>query len=609
VRDGGKNGSGAQDGAETGTRRSMKIPEATIREISDRVDIVDVVSEYVRLEKKGSRYWGLCPFHQENTPSFSVTPEKNIFYCFGCQKGGSVFTFVMEMEAVPFPEAVSRLGERVGIEVESGSSEGSGDDTFRALAELYDRLTNTFEYVLWETKAGQTAREYLAGRGISEETARRFRLGVAPADLHWLHRFLRSKHYSKDFLAESGLFSRKHPTISIFAGRLMFPITDRRGRTVAFGGRSMDGREPKYINSPETRLFHKRATLFGLSEAVKQIRSEGEVLLSEGYFDVLSFFEAEIPRAVAPLGTSLTEEHVKVLNRFTDRVTLVFDDDEAGVRAAYKAIQMLERSGLEARVLTPQGGKDPGEILEKEGRRALQNMLKYSINSFEYVVNKALENSNLRDPAEKSRIVRSLAPIIDDVNSEVKREEYIAHLADRIQIDTEAVQRDIAGGTKNRGTQKKGQPADFREQRVGTDLFLMLAAASNPQYYSLVRRELSFEDVIDPRARELYIAMEEAFREERLQEMDYVLSKLENEETTDLIMRKASSEEFAVNAEQVVKDSVRRIKIRSLEEQRRRLNDTIKKVEVEGADSESMREMLSEKMYLNEELKRIKGDA
>jgi DNA primase len=438
---------------------------------------------------------------------------------------------------------------------------------------------------------------------------RRFRLGFSPGDLHWLHRFLRGKNYSEEFLAQSGLFSRKYPTISIFSGRLMFPITDRRGRTVAFGGRSMDEREPKYINSPETKLFHKRSTLFGLSEARKEIRSEGEVLVTEGYFDVLSFFEAGVPRAVAPLGTSLTEEHVRTLGRSADRVTLVFDDDEAGQRAAYRAIRLLERAGLEARVLTPRGGKDPGEILEKEGRRALQNMLKYSINSFEYVVNKVLEKSDLRDPAEKSRIVRSLAPIIRDVSSEVKREEYIAHLADRIRVDTEAVYRDIAGSEQSKETREPGQPADNREERVGSDLFLMLAAVSNPQFYPLVRRELEFDDIEDSRARELYVALEEAFREERQQELDYVLSSLESPEIADMVMRKVSSEEFTVNAEQMIKESVRTIKVHSLETQRRRLNEEIKKVEVEDSDSERMREMLSEKMYLNEELKRIKGDA
>jgi DNA primase len=586
----------------------MRIPEDTIREISEKVDIVEVVSEYVHLERKGSRYWGLCPFHQENTPSFSVTPEKNIFYCFGCQKGGSVFNFVMEIEGVPFPEAVSRLGERVGIEVDSGGSDGA-DDTYRTLSELYERITKTFEYFLWSHDAGESARKYVRERGISEETAKRFRLGYSPPDLHWLFNFLRRKNYSEEFLGESGLFSRKYPTISIFAGRLMFPITDRRGRTVAFGGRSMDGREPKYINSPETRIFHKRSTLFGLSEALKGIRREGEVLVTEGYFDVLSFFEAEIPRAVAPLGTSLTEDHVKALGRSAEQVTLVFDDDEAGQRAAYKAIRLLERAGLQPRVLTPSGGKDPGEILQKEGRRALQNMVKYSINSFEYVLDKVLERSDLQDPAEKSRIVRSLAPIISDVSSEVKREEYVAHLAERIRVDTEAVYRDIAGSTQPRTTHEEGQPADFREQRVGTDLFLMLAAVSNPQHYPLVRRELEFDDLEDPRARELYIALEEAFREERQSELDYVLSKLDSEEIAEMAMRKASSEEFAVNAEQVIRDSVRTVKVRSLQEQRRRLNEEIKKVEVEGSDSESMREMLAEKMYLNEELKRIKGDA
>jgi DNA primase len=586
----------------------MKIPESTIKAISERIDIVDVISEYVRLDRKGANYWGLCPFHQEKTPSFSVTPDKNIFYCFGCQKGGSVFTFIMDMEGVPFPEAVSRLGERVGIEVASGPSE-AGDDTYRALSELYERLTATFAYFLWEQQGGAGAKAYLERRGISEETARRFRLGYAPDDRYWLYRFLRKKNYSEEFLAESGLFSRNYPNISIFSGRLVFPITDRRGRTVAFGGRSLDDREPKYINSPETRLFHKRSTLFGLSEAQKEIRRSGEVFVAEGYFDVLAFFDSDIPRAVAPLGTSLTEEHVRTLGRSAERIVLVFDDDQAGLRAAWKAIRLLERAGIESRVLTPQGGKDPGEILEKEGRRALQNMIKYSINSFEYVVKKALERSNLQDPAEKSRIVNSLAPILGDVKSEVKREEYIAHLADAIRVDTEAVYRDIAGNAQESKTREEGQPTQNREQKVGTDLFLMLAAVSNPQHYPLVRRELAIEDLNDPRARELYLAIEEAFREERQEETDYIISKLDDSETADLVMRKVSSEEFTVNAEQVIKDSVRTVRVRSLSEQRRRLNEQIKKVEVEGSASESMREMLAEKMYLNEELKRIKGDA
>ncbi|MDY7030122.1 MAG: CHC2 zinc finger domain-containing protein, partial [Spirochaetota bacterium] len=233
----------------------MKIPDGTIEEINRNVNIVDVVADYVTLEKKGGRYMGLCPFHTEKTPSFSVTPDKNLFYCFGCHKGGNMFTFVMEMEHIPFQEAALKLARRAGIELNLDSSSREEQSQRQALSDLYNKLSGSFHYFLTGHAMGGEALKYLKARGVDEEIIEQFNLGFVPQKRSWLYDFLKGKNYSDEFLSQTGLFSRKYPESSLFNGRLVFPIYTAGGQVIAFGGRSIDGREPKYINSPETDLF------------------------------------------------------------------------------------------------------------------------------------------------------------------------------------------------------------------------------------------------------------------------------------------------------------------------------------------------------------------
>ena len=587
----------------------MRIPEGTIEEINQKINIVEVVQDFVTLEKRGNRYWGLCPFHTEKTPSMSVDPDKNLFYCFGCHKGGTMFTFLMEVEHIPFVEAAEKLAQRAGIQIHNEQRDHEAERGKRALSDLYSRITSTFHYLLTEHEMGHKAKAYLTERGFGEASIEKFQLGYAPEDRRWLYRFLRQKNYSEEFLASSGLFSKKYKDISIFSGRVIFPIRSAGGDVVAFGGRNITGGEPKYINSPETELYQKRRVLFGLNRAVKGIRQNRRVLVVEGYFDVLAFFEAELPFAVAPLGTALTEEQARVLRRYADRATLVFDDDRAGIQAARRGIEVMEKVGMQCDVVVPHGGKDPADILLNEGSNSLHNMLKSPTNGFQFLMQKAAEQHGTGGAEQKSHVVTELAPYIQSIDSEVKREDIIKYLADFLQVGPRAVLHDINAIKQGKQPRTEGQQAVMKEKkRVGTDLFLMLAVVVNCSYFREVRRNIGLEDLEDGDARELYIALEEAYRSDEL-DIDHVIPRIESERVQHLVFEKSATGEFEENADAIIEDGIKNIKVRSLQAKRRTLLDQIKSVERSSSDYGALKELLSEKMFLDEELKRIKGDA
>ena len=300
-----------------------RITEASKQAVLNRLDAVAVMEDYLRLEKKSGRYWGLCPFHHEKTSSFTVDPDRKLYYCFGCHKGGDIISFIMEMDKLSYAETLERLARRFGIEL---AYEGGGDyrrDTgaeqhLEALAELYRRVAASFHHLLMEKPEGEAAKHYILDRGIHIETIKDFRLGYSPQDRSWLFGFLSKKGgFSQEFLAASGLFSKKYPKSAFFSGRLMFPITDRQGRTVAFGGRILSGDGPKYINSVETELFKKGRNLFALDCALPGIRSSKTAVLAEGYMDVLALHQAGVRNTVAPLGTAFTDEQARLLKCWT----------------------------------------------------------------------------------------------------------------------------------------------------------------------------------------------------------------------------------------------------------------------------------------------------
>ncbi len=588
------------------------ISETTIQEVNTRADSLAVIGDYVRLEKKGGRYWGLCPFHNEKTPSFSVEPDRKFYYCFGCGKGGGLVNFVMEMEKLSFPEAIETLAKRLGIEVqyEGGDlprREDGAAERLERLAELYSRVAGSFHHILVKTQAGSSVREYLASRAVAEETIARFRLGYAPADRRWLHRFLSKKGYSDDFLASCGLFSKKNAASAFFADRLIFPITDRRGRTVAFGARLLHGEGPKYLNSAESELFKKGENLFALDLALPEIRKTKEAYICEGYMDVIALHQAGVGTAVAPLGTAFTEDQAKLLRRWAERIYLVFDSDEAGRSAAVKGVLTCRKVALPCAVVTVEGGKDPADILRDLGPEALQKAVKCYINDFDYLVDRARALFDITDSEGLAHAVAFLFPYMETLDSEVSRDACVGAIADAFGVDRAAVLNDFSRRSEPKRDNRLANAAPARADiRMNDELFLLLAVVVNRNFYPKLRASVSPEDVDDPRAKELFVTLEECFRNEST-DMDAFLERLTDEGLRAFVVAQSASDKFSGNPERMVADGITRIKQKSLQ---RRRSEIIIRIRVaqrgQGAASKELAELVSEKMHIDAELDRLK---
>jgi DNA primase len=596
------------------------IAEPTIRELNDKLDAVSVVGDYVRLEKRGGRYWGLCPFHNEKTPSFTVDPDRKFYYCFGCHKGGTVLDFVMEMDKLSFPEAVETLSKRLGIEIIYENSALQKDDGKTArleeLAELYRRVTISFQHFLLKKPEGAAAKQYIISRGINQEMMDRFRLGYAPANRDWLYTFLSDKGYSGEFLSSSGLFAKKNSRSAFFADRLIFPIADRQGRTVAFGGRILSGEGPKYLNSGESEGYKKRETLFAVDLAMPEIRKTKEVYIAEGYMDVIALHQAGITNAVAPLGTAFTDEQARLLKRWVERIYLIFDTDEAGQNAALKAVMTCRKNGLESFVVTPEmeGMKDPADILKKFGPETLQKTVKCFIYDFEYLVKRSKSLFDLSDSVGKSRAAAFLFPYLKTMDSDVSRDSCIGAIADAIGVERQAVASDFRRFNNGQdGQRPPGETGDSTVQRsirLNDELFLLTAVVVNHDLYPKLRSALTIEDFDDPAARELFIALEEWFRND-MPGMDDLLSRISNGALRDFVVRQGVSEAFSINPGRLVNDGIRTVRQKRLE---RRLAGIITELRItknehirEGLQRGSrLEDLLAEKVHLDAELRLLK---
>jgi DNA primase len=594
----------------------MRIPDHIIEEISRRVDIVEVIGEHTTLKRKGSRFMGLCPFHSEKTPSFSVNQELGAYYCFGCQRHGSVFTFVMETQGLSFPEAVRVLGERVGVAVEVVQDD-EGSRRRDALKELYGRVAGTFVHILLETAEGAVGREQLSGRGLSDETIREFQLGFSPADAFWLHGFLTKRGYSEEFLTDCGLFTHGNPRRALFAGRLMFPIRDRHENVVAFGGRVVAGEGPKYINSPETALFQKRATLYGLDHAASEIRREGSAIVAEGYMDVLALHQSGLHSAVAPLGTALTADHARKISRLCNRAVLVFDADAAGIAATRRAAIELETAGVTPSACALDSGSDPADLLVSGGSQAVVNAVSSPLSILEFLVRRGMDQHDTSTPEGKQAILEELFPYLLSVRSEVRREESVRLASDLVGADAHAVLRDFAryrreGGNSLRASQETSRRSGQSQPRIRTepsyDLFLMLATVRSREHFAYVRKWLGPDDLEDEAARQVYIALEESFRRDE-SSLEVLLGRIEPQETADMVRERLARGEFDGVVDQVIRDAVTAIRRRNMSAKIARVERELRRIGREGGQDEHEElDLLEEKMHLDQELQKLKGE-
>ncbi|MEK4071134.1 DNA primase [Staphylococcus sp. FSL C8-0035] len=428
----------------------MRIDQSVINEIKDKTDILDLVSEYVKLEKRGRNYIGLCPFHDEKTPSFTVSEDKQICHCFGCKKGGNVFQFTQEIKDVPFVKAVKELGERVNIKVDVGQtqynqqSQMASDDL--KMIEMHELIQDYYHYALMKTVEGEEALNYLRQRGFTDELIKQRQIGYAPDSSHFCHDFLEKKGYDIELAYEAGLLSRNEENFSYydrFRNRIMFPLKNAQGRIVGYSGRTYNNQEPKYLNSPETPIFQKRRLLYNLDKARKSIRQNDEIVLLEGFMDVIKSDYAGLKQVVASMGTQLSQEHMTFLKKLTNNITLMFDGDYAGREATLKTGQALLQQGLNVYVIQLPSGMDPDEYIGKYGNEAFLNFVAKDKKAFVlFKVESHQDEINNNDLAYE-RHFREATHDIAQVQSTILRNKLIQDVANIFNMSPEMIYHEI----------------------------------------------------------------------------------------------------------------------------------------------------------------------
>ncbi len=479
----------------------MYYPDEVIEEVRSRNDIVDVISGYVKLQRKGSSYFGLCPFHNEKSPSFSVSPGKQMYYCFGCGAGGNVFTFLMEYENYSFQEAVKTLADRAGVvlpEIEYSQEAKRARDEKNAVLEV-NREAAKYYYYLLRTPEGAPGLEYLKKRGLTAETMQRFGLGYAGRYSDGLYRYLKKKGVSDELLKKSGLMqvNEKQGMYDKFWNRVMFPIMDLNGKVVGFGGRVMGDAKPKYLNSPETAVFDKSRNLYGLNFARSSRKKQ--LLLCEGYMDVISLHQAGFTNAVASLGTALTSQHASLLKRFTDEAVLTYDSDEAGIRAALRAIPLLKEAGVTAKVLHMEPYKDPDEFIKAQGAEAFQERIDQAENSFLFEISVLEKSFDMSDPEEKTKFFQAVARKISGFELEVERENYIEAITGKYQISFQGLRKMVMnwlmqGAPPVREAPKSGKRKEKEDGILKSQRLILTWLAEHPGLYPSVRQYIHPED-------------------------------------------------------------------------------------------------------------------
>ncbi|WP_287478339.1 DNA primase [Anaerostipes sp.] len=569
--------------------------EDIIEEVRSRNDIVDVISTYVPLKKKGSSYFGLCPFHNEKSPSFSVSRDKQMYYCFGCGAGGNVYTFLMEYENFSFPEAVRFLAERAGMELpeEEMNEEARRQMDEKARLREMNKLAANYFYYLLHSKRGKRGLEYFKKRGITEETIRHFGLGFADIYSDDLYRFLKSKGYKDEELKDSALVSidEKRGGSDKFWNRVMFPIMDVNNRVIGFGGRVMGDGTPKYLNSRETKLFDKSRNLYGLNFARKTRKNE--IILCEGYMDVISMHQAGFTNAVAALGTAFTSGHGTLLRRYTENVILSFDSDEAGQRAVLRAIPILKDAGLNVRVLDLAPHKDPDEFIKEQGKEALEERIRKAVSSFMFQIKVLAGRYNQDDPEEKTKFQHEAAKQLAEIGEPLERKNYIEAVSREYYIG----QKDLTDlveyyGTKGYVSSRENMKTPEREQRrvSGSEekeekkrqpqKLLLTWLVNEPVLFDRLKGIIGPDDFYEPIYHGAALMLFEQYEKEKKVIPARILNQYTDSEDqkkiAELFNTTLKMEPSPEDNDKALTDIVRRVKEDSIEQQMNGTNDILK---------------------------------
>lgn len=424
------------------------IADETVSMILSKADILDVIGEYVHLNKSGRRYVGLCPFHAEKTPSFSVSPDQQLYYCFGCGAGGNTFSFLMEMEGYSFPQAVQAVGEKVGITVQLDGEEQPAVEQKSTekdwIQKAHSLAAKLFHHVLLERSEGKAARDYLEKRGIRLETIHEFQIGYAPSSWDFLTSFLQKRGFPLDIMEKGGLIAKGNSSkyFDRFRDRVMFPILDAQSQVVAFGGRILGDGNPKYLNSPETMIFRKSRLLYHFSKSRATIRQQQTSILFEGYVDVISAWQAGITNTLATLGTSLSADQARMIRRNSEKVVLCYDGDQAGIDAISRAAEVLEQQGCIVKVAALPEGLDPDDFIRQQGSDAFQKKIKEAQSFVAFRIEVLRRGRNLLDDGERMKYIQEALQVISRLTTAIERDHYLRQLAEEFSLSLEALKQE-----------------------------------------------------------------------------------------------------------------------------------------------------------------------
>ena len=566
----------------------MYYEEDFVEEVRQRSDVVDIISSYVNLKRTGSNYVGLCPFHNEKTASFSVSPSKQMYYCFGCGAGGNVFTFLMEYENLTFVEALERLAEQAGMELpEKGNSENDRKrrDLRDSILEV-NKLAANYYFACLKSEQGKIGYEYLTKRELKPETIVRFGLGFAGKGGSPLYQYVKSKGYPDSVLKETGLFTydEKRGVYDKFWNRVMFPILDRNNRVIAFGGRVMGDAKPKYLNSPETMVFDKSRNLYGLN--VARTTRKNYLILCEGYMDVISMHQAGFTNAVASLGTALTSGHASLLKRYTQEVLLLYDSDDAGVRAALRAIPILREAGVSSRVVNLKPHKDPDEFMKGLSPEAFKERIEQAKSSFFYEVDNLMKEYDMNDPESKTSFMNEVAKKCLTFDNEIERTNYMEAFCREYSVRTEDFKKLVAYHSarmvgidyEKRRQERMVKTARQKEDGIAKSQGVFLTWLSNdPVLFEKTKGILSAEDFVDEPYHEVAQMIYEQYETTGKVEPAMIISKFQSKEEQSLVAGIFNKElkEISKDTEQqkALNEVVHSIKKYSLEYRSRHVTD------------------------------------
>lgn len=563
----------------------MYYSDELIEEVRSKNDIVDVISSYVKLQKKGSSYFGLCPFHNEKSPSFSVSRQKQMYYCFGCGAGGNVFTFLMEYENYSFLEALKYLADRAGVELprqELSKEARERADTKAILLEINKAAARYF-YIQLKERQGERALAYLKGRQLGDDTIRAFGLGYANKYSDDLYRYLKGQGYQDDMIAKAGLITvdEKHGAHDKFWNRVMFPIMDANSRVIGFGGRVMGDGKPKYLNSPETMIFDKSRNLYGLNRARSSRKSY--FLLCEGYMDVISLHQAGFTNAVASLGTALTQGHASLIKRYVKEVYLTYDSDEAGTKAALRAIPILREAGISAKVIRMEPYKDPDEFIKNLGKEAFEDRIREARNGFLFGVEVLEQDYDLASPEGKTDFLKEVARRLGEFEEDIERNNYIEAVAGRYHVGYEelrklvvrtAVQNGLAQPVKRpeKPVKEKKEDGILTSQKI-----LLTWMIEEPQVFHQISSYIIPEDFtgeIYRKVAELLYQQYEEGEANPARILDHFTEEEEHREAASLFHTKIRELTTPEEREKALKETVVRVKAHSIGEAAARLDPT-----------------------------------